>query len=93
MTETVTLDGSIASRWMEFETVDSVSKGAKYFSCSLENTDDAITDTYEAFDASIISIDGTNVFNGRMEEIISTSPLRASGPKRSSLWNQKGFLK
>ena len=70
MTETVTLDGSTSSRWMEFETTDSISVGTKTFKCMLENTDDAITDTYDAFDAAVFAIDGTNVFNGRIEEII-----------------------
>ena len=70
MTETVTLNGSVSTRWIEFETIDSISVGAKTFKCMLENTDNAITDTYDAFDTVIIAIDGTNVFNGRMEEII-----------------------
>ena len=70
MTETITLDGVETSRWMEFETIDSISIGAKTFKCILENTDNAITNSYEAFDTAVISLDGTTIFNGRIEEIL-----------------------
>ncbi|MCK5217615.1 MAG: hypothetical protein KAJ93_07485, partial [Methanosarcinales archaeon] len=68
--ETVYLNGSLIQRWMEFETIDSISIGAKTFKCILENTDNAITDSFEAFDTAVISINETTVFNGRIEEII-----------------------
>ena len=68
--ETVYLNGSLVQRWMEFETIDSISIGAKTFKCILENTDNAITDSFEAFDTAVISINETTVFNGRIEEII-----------------------
>lgn len=71
MTEIVTLDGSVSSRWMEFETIDSISVGTNTMRCTLENTDDTITSIYTAFDPAIISIDGTNVFNGRIDNLIT----------------------
>jgi hypothetical protein len=69
MTETITLHGSSTDRWEFVETIDSVTKGAKTFTVSLENTDNSITNTYEPYDPAVIQIDGATVFNGRIEEV------------------------
>ena len=69
MSEVITLDGSLVSRWNVFEAIDSITQNAKSFSCILENSDGAFTDLYDIFDAVVIAIDGTTVFNGRIESI------------------------
>ena len=69
MTETITLDGTQTDRWDSTETIDSVTKGAKSFSATLENTNGTITNLYESYDTAVIEIDGETVFNGRIEEV------------------------
>ena len=66
----VVLDSSATMKWLEYETIDSISIGAKTFKCQLENTDNSITESYDAFDTAVIYVDDTIVFNGRIEEII-----------------------
>jgi hypothetical protein len=70
MAEVLTLDGSSVSRWNVFEAIDSITQNAKGFRAVLENSDGAFTDLYDIFDTSVIAIDGTTVFNGRIEEVI-----------------------
>lgn len=70
MSETITLDGSDTDGWEGFEVIDSVSKGAKSFTCVLDNSDGSITDIYESFDSAVIVLEGVTVFNGRIDEII-----------------------
>ncbi len=82
MTETVTLNFAETTRWMQFQIIDSITKGTKQFSLKLDNSDETIQDLYEQFQGCEISVDATKVFTGKIEEIVpneSDSTLELTG--------------
>jgi hypothetical protein len=69
MTEVVTIAGASNTRFISLQEVETLGNASKSCTITLENADESLSDSYEAYDTIVIETEGVTVFNGRISSI------------------------